>query len=113
MRVTSDLWVSSIVRRAFAAGGFAAVARRGAADAGAVFITCRLRGGEIRLLGPAPQTSYGEARPDDRLFAEIARADDEQTIQQRLDRELRFDPDVWVIELEVDDPEGLVSITTP
>ena len=115
MRVTTDLWVSSIVRRAFSSGGFAAVGRRGATEAGAVFITLRDRNGELRLLGPAPQTSYDKAQPDERLFVEIARSIDEEDIQKRLDRELRFDSDVWVVELEVDEAalENLVPVTTP
>ncbi|KAB2862521.1 MAG: DUF1491 family protein, partial [Bauldia sp.] len=43
MRVTTDFWISSVVRRAFAEGGFAAVERRGAAEAGAVMIRRRDR----------------------------------------------------------------------
>lgn len=115
MRVTTDFWVSSIVRRAYAAGGFAAVARRGASEAGAVMITQRDRTGEMRLYGPAPQTSYDDARPDERLFAELLRADGENQIRDRIERELRFDPDLWIVELEVNDAlfAELVSVTTP
>lgn len=115
MRVTTDFWVSSIVRRAFSAGGFAAITRRGASEAGAVMVTRRDRLGEIGLYGPAPQTSYDEARPDDRLFSELLRTSDEEAVRQRIDRELRFDPDIWVVELEVDEPlfAELVRVTTP
>lgn len=115
MRVTTDFWVSSTVRRAFSAGGFAAVARRGASEAGAVMILRRDRFGEIRLHAPAPQASYGEARPDDRLFTEILRTDDEEAVRQRIEREARFDPDLWVVELEVDEAlfAELVKLTTP
>ena len=115
MRVTTDLWVSSIVRRAFAGGGFAAIARRGASEAGAVMIVRRDRLGEVRLYAPAPQTSYDEARPDDRLFTEVARTTDDEEIAGRIEREARFDPDLWVVELEVGEevfPE-LVPLTTP
>jgi hypothetical protein len=103
MRVTTELWVSALVRRIFAAGGFAAVARRGEAEAGAVFVATRNRLGETRLYGPAPQTAYDAARPDDRRFAEILTVTDEDAMQARLDRELRFDPDIWVVEIEVPD----------
>ncbi|MEP2580565.1 MAG: DUF1491 family protein, partial [Roseibium sp.] len=38
MRVTSEFFVSALVRRVFGEGGFAAVSRRGAPEAGAVFV---------------------------------------------------------------------------
>ncbi|MET0943059.1 MAG: DUF1491 family protein, partial [Mesorhizobium sp.] len=43
MRVTSELWVSALTRRVFSGGGFAAILKRGAAEAGAVFILSRNR----------------------------------------------------------------------
>ncbi|EHK53596.1 DUF1491 family protein, partial [Allomesorhizobium alhagi] len=55
MRVTTDLFVSALVRRIFAAGGFAAVVKRGATEAGAVFVIARGRLGDASLYGPAPQ----------------------------------------------------------
>lgn len=115
MRVTTDFWVSSVLRRAFALGGFAAVERRGAAEAGAVLIALRGRLGETRLYSPAPQASYDEARPGERLFAEMLHSKDEDEIRQRIERELRFDPDLWVVELELeeDDFGQLVTVTTP
>lgn len=115
MRVTTDLWVSAIMRRAFAGGGFAAVERRGAAEAGAVMILRRDRLGQTRLYAPAPQASYDDARPSERLFAEIMNSGDDQEVTARIERELRFDPDLWVVELEVADKAfaELVPVTTP
>ena len=115
MRVTTDLWVSSVLRRAFSAGGFAAVARRGAAEAGAVLLLRRDRLGTIALYAPAPQTSYDEARPQERLFTEVLNGADEEAAAGRIARETRFDPDLWIVELEVDDAlfGELVAVTTP
>lgn len=45
MRVTTDLWVSAMVRRVFSSSGFAAVIQRGATEAGAVFVLTRDRFG--------------------------------------------------------------------
>lgn len=114
MRVTTELWASSIIRRAFSAGGFAAVARRGAAEAGAAMIVLRGRSGEARLFAPAPQTSYDEGRPEERRFVEVP-AGSEEEVQARIGRELRFDPDLWVVDLEVDAElfSQLVPVTTP
>lgn len=100
MRVTTDLWVSALVRRVFGSAGFAAVIQRGATEAGAVFVLTRDRFGEVTLFGPAPQTSYDEARPDERLFGELEKTADEVVVNARLERERKFDPDIWVVEIE-------------
>ncbi|TPI58155.1 DUF1491 family protein [Mesorhizobium sp. B3-1-3] len=100
MRVTADLWVSALVRRVFGAGGFAAIVKRGATEAGAVFVLSRGRMGEVALYGPAPQTSYHSAKPDERFFAMLGASDDGSAFDARLEREKKFDPDIWVVEIE-------------
>lgn len=115
MRVTADLWVSALVRRVFSAGGFAAIAKRGATEAGAIFILVRGRLGETRLFGPAPQTSYDSAKPDERLFTPVETGEGEQAVDARLERETRFDPDIWVVEIETgaNPIEELIFVRTP
>jgi hypothetical protein len=100
MRLTTDFFVAALVRRVFGSGGFAAVARRGAGEAGAVFVLCRSRLGQSTLFGPAPQTSYDSARPDERLFMALDAGEDAAAIEKRLESEQRFDPDIWVVEIE-------------
>ena len=100
MRVTTDLWVSALLRRVFGAGGFAAIAKRGAAEAGAVFLIVRGRLGEASLYGPAPQTSYDSARPDERMFLQLDIGEGQDAVDSRLQKEGRFDPDIWVVEIE-------------
>ncbi|ANT50680.1 DUF1491 family protein [Mesorhizobium amorphae] len=114
MRVTTDLWVSALLRRVFAAGGFAAVVKRGAAEAGAVFVFARSRLGEVALFGPAPQTSYDSAKPDDRFFTLLGSGDDAAMLDARLEREKKFDPDIWVVEIEAGavPVEELLSVKT-
>lgn len=115
MRVTTDLWVSALVRRVFSAGGYAAVMRRGASEAGAVFILVRGRDGLSGLYGPAAQTSYEAARPEERLFSVLQDAVDDAAVAARLERESRFDPDLWVVELEIGagEAERFFALTTP
>ncbi|MGV3553161.1 DUF1491 family protein [Rhizobium sp.] len=111
MRVVTDLFVSALVRRVFAAGGFAAVERKGAAEAGAVFIRQRFRDGLETLYGPAPQSLFGEGDQDRRfeIRAERCQATECEAI---IAREARFDPDLWLVELEADDVTGLITIAT-
>lgn len=100
MRVTTDFWVSALIRRVFGSTGFAAIIQRGATEAGAVFVLTRNRFGEVTLYGPAPQTSYDDARPDRRLFSNLDAMLDEEAVTKRLEREKKFDPDIWVVEIE-------------
>jgi hypothetical protein len=112
MRVITELFVSALVRRVFNAGGFAAIERHGAREAGAVFIRQRFRDGLETLYGPAPQSFFGEG-DDDRRFeirAEHCEAPDCDGI---IAREMRFDPDLWVVELDLDDLSDLIAVASP
>jgi hypothetical protein len=107
MRLTSEMFAAYVVRRVFSDGGFAAVVRRGADAAGAVFVVLRDREGAIRLLGPAPQSMVDE-KGDRRFVAESVA--DEAALETRFAREARFDPDFWVVELETDRPDRYLTI---
>ena len=114
MRLTSDFWVSALTRRVFDRGGFAAVVRRGATEAGAIFLIVRERTGTVTLFGPAPQTSYDDTKPQERVFTQVLSTEDDSLVADRIARESRFDPDLWLVELETDiDVEDLISLTKP
>lgn len=100
MRLTSDFWVAALTRRVFSAGDFAAVLNKGAMEAGAVHILVRDRLGNVRLYRPAPQTSYDNAKPQDRLFSPAGEMEWD-AIEKWLEKERRFDPDAWIVELEL------------
>lgn len=103
MRLKSAIWVSAYLRRCNIEGAFAAVRRRGAEEAGAVFIKINRLDGSGALYGPAPQSEVDDTRPVDRLFAAILGREApmaEADIEARLSREIRFDPDVWIVEVE-------------
>ena len=115
MRVTTDFWASALVRRVFSDGGFAAIVRRGAFEAGAVFIVTRDRMGHVTLYAPASQAAYDAGRPMDRRFTLVGEGLDQAAVDARIAKEMRFDSDVWVIEIEpgaTSLPE-LVDLTTP
>ena len=103
MRLKSGIWVAAYVRRCHIEGAFAAVRRRGAEEAGAIFIKISRLDGTGTLYGPAPQAVFDEAQPAGRIFTVIlgreAPAPDAD-IEARLVREIRFDPDVWIVEVE-------------
>ena len=100
-RLKSSLWVAAYLRRCQTEGIFGAVRKRGAEDAGAVFVKIGLLDGNAMLYAPAPQTVYDESRPAERLFvATSPQPVAESTVEERLVRELRFDPDAWIVETE-------------
>jgi hypothetical protein len=103
MRLKSGIWVAAYLRRCNVEGVFAAVRRRGAEEAGAIFIKINRLDGTGTLYGPAPQTAFDEARPSDRIFTVFVRREapaTEAEIEARLVKEIRFDPDLWIIEVE-------------
>lgn len=100
VRVTSALWVGAYVRRVHGDGAIAIVARKGAEEAGAIFVVVDRLDGNLDLYGPAPQSEFDEARPTDRLFQRLLSAASREAVNDRLERELRFDPDVWVVDVE-------------
>jgi hypothetical protein len=103
MRLKSGIWVAAYVRRCHIEGAFAAVRRRGAEEAGAVYIKINRLDGTGFLYGPAPQAVFDDANPADRIFTAILSAAapvPEADIEIRLVREIRYDPDIWIVEVE-------------
>src|SRR3981081_2293434 len=102
MRLKSAIWVAAYIRRCHIEGAFAAVRRRGAEEAGAIFVKLNRLHGTAALFAPAPQSVFDEARPTDRIFSRSfgEQPAPEAKVEERLARELRFDPDVWIVEVE-------------
>jgi hypothetical protein len=103
MRLKTGIWVAAYLRRCNVEGAFAAVRRRGAEEAGAVFIIINRLDGTAALYGPAPQSAFDDAQPAERIFVSMMGGDTavpEADIEARLTREIRFDPDVWIVEVE-------------
>ena len=103
MRLKSGIWVAAYLRRCNVEGAFAAVRRHGADEAGAVFILVNRLDGTVTLYGPAPQALFDEAQPSERMFTAMLGGKTpvpEADAEARIAREIKFDPDVWVIEVE-------------
>ena len=101
MRLKSSIWVAAYLRRCQSEGVFGAVRRRGAEEAGAVFVKLALLDGNAVLYAPAPQTAYDDSRPFERVFSPWSpQPVTEAAVEERLAREIRFDPDLWIVEIE-------------
>src|SRR5882672_4483757 len=102
MRLKSGIWVSAYLRRCSVEGAFAAVRRRGAEDAGAVFVKVNRLDGTADLYGPAPQSEFDERRPSERAFSLALKGLPlpEADVEAYLARQIRYDPDLWIVETE-------------
>jgi len=114
MRLKTNIWVAAYLRRCQTAGVFGAVRRRGAEEAGAVFVKVALMDGNAVLYVPAPQAVYDDSRPIDRFFVAISPAPiAEEQVEQRLAKEVRFDPDAWIVETEDKQGRHFLDLARP
>jgi hypothetical protein len=103
VRLRSDIWVAAYLRRCGVEGVSAVLRRRGAAEAGAIFVKVDHLNGSATLYGPAPQSVAAEApRGVDRMFARTHAGPliNSEDAEGRLKREVAFDPDLWIVEVE-------------
>ena len=106
MILSTDIWVSALIRRAELGGGFAAVIRKGDPRAGAVLVkVLDLRERQVRLYAEATRAA------GDRVWMRPAHAEEEQQLDSYIDRAVRIDPDLWVVEIE--DTHGRHFLTEP
>ena len=110
MRVTTEIWVSALCRRATAQGAFAYITHKGAASAGAVFVMTSDMAGCASLYSPALQ-GYYEKGSHDRSFECLFKSVPESEIHAKLESELKFDPDIWIVEIEDKDQRHFIEDT--
>jgi len=97
-RLRSDFWVSAYLRRCGVEGVDAALRKRGASEAGAIFVKVDHLDGTASLYGPAPQLFLDDT--GERLFTPVLQAVTPLDVEERMTRELRFDPDLWLVEVD-------------
>lgn len=96
-RLSTSVLVGALMRRAESQGGFATVLAKGDATAGAVLVILAEKGRKLRILERILQPSGRYAWQDG-----IGQASaNEEEIEKFLTRRRRFDPDIWVLELDI------------
>ena len=104
-RVATSVLVGALVRKAEAEGGFAAVLAKGDATAGAMALILTERGGNPRILERLLQ-------PDGRYAWAPSSGQDIDKVEDVpafVARRTRFDPDLWVLELDVPSRERFAA----
>ncbi len=97
-RVKAGIWVSSALRMADIAGRPGAVLRKGDADSGSILAV--LRGREGLWVRSQARPAEGDAVW---MRAPGVAPVDQDAVDAYVARQLRFDPDLWVVEFEAPD----------
>jgi hypothetical protein len=91
-----------------AQGGFATVLRRGDADRGALLLLISTRGRHFacleRTLSATGSYVWSKVGPEAGALP--------QTVSEWCSKRVRFDEDLWLIELDIADPERFIAETT-
>lgn len=96
----TDLWVAAFVRRHNDLGHLCVISRRGDPIAGQIFLEVDHLSGTMSLFTPAPAAMVPENN-EDRLFQRRFDRVEPLAVRDRILREQDFDPDLWVISLEL------------
>jgi hypothetical protein len=105
-RLPSHLEVGAILRMAEAEGGMGTVLAKGERDAGSVLVVIMRRGENAGLHERMPGLDFA------RRYTLTRKEDpeDKQAFTEYLDRRTRQDPDTWIVEVDVDDPEKFATL---
>jgi len=105
-RLKAGVFVRALIRRAEVAGAAAYVVRKGAEEAGAVLLKLAPLDGSCTVLSQA-RRGEGElvwVKP-------LGDKADEAAASAWFDKQIKFDPDLWIVEIE--DREGRTFVDEP
>ena len=108
-RLPAHLEVAGLIRSVESAGGFATVIRKGEREAGTILILTLGRNFDSALWERMP-------RPDGTRPYSIAKSQDIENpaeFSDYCDRRGRQDPDVWIVEVDVPNPERFIETGEP
>ena len=107
-RLPASLEATAIIRRAQADGGFATLLKRGDADRGALLLIVRGRDGRAacleRVLSMDGDYRWQRSGPGESAG--------EPELAEFLAKRGRVDEDLWIIELDIAQPERFIAETT-
>ncbi len=105
IRLKTAIYVQALIRRCEAAGASAFLIRHGAEEAGAILIKVNRLDGTCLVLS---QARRGEEAV---WLRPLGDSSDEARAAEYFARQLRIDPDLWIVEIE--DRQGRSFVTEP
>lgn len=106
-RLKAGIFVRALIRRAEVAGASAYVLHKGAEEAGAVVLKLAPLDGTCTVLSQARRGVEGELV----WVTPLGERVDEPAAAAWFDKQLKFDPDLWIVEIE--DREGRSFVDEP
>ena len=101
-RLPTHLEVGAMLRLAETLGGSGMVLSKGERDAGTILLVTMRRGKDAELFERMPQLDGSRAF----VSTKVQDQDNPLEFSEYLDRRARQDPDIWVVEIDIDDPES-------
>ena len=107
-RLPARLEANAFIRLAQSNGGFATVLKRGDPDRGAILLLVLERGVPLAMIERQMTADF------DYRWTIAARGDalDRDKFHESIENRARFDPDFWLIELDIPDAERFIAETT-
>ena len=104
-RLPARLEATALMRQVQGAGGFATVIKRGDDDRGALILLVAERGQPKVLIERRMGHEF------EYCWTIVAKADEAapKKFRESTDKQVRFDPDCWLIELDIPDAERFVA----
>lgn len=107
-RLSASVEAAGLIRRAESQGGFGTVLRKGDPERGALLLVIRSRDRQIacleRMLSADGSYRWTQAGP--------AEGEPDRKLAEFLKNRIRFDEDLWLIELDIAHPERFIAETT-
>ena len=100
VRLTSAIWFAVFMRCENERGAFVTVAKKGAQQAGAIYVLHDHRDGTNTLYAPAPQALVKPSETSDRCFEIVLAKGSRDDATNYLEKQKNFDPDLWIVETE-------------
>jgi hypothetical protein len=105
-RLKAGIFVRALIRRAEVAGAQAFVVRKGSEEAGVVFLKI------ARLDGTSTVLSQARRGDGELVWVKpLGDAVDDAKAAAYFDKQMKFDPDLWIVEIE--DREGRTFVDEP
>ena len=104
-RLPAHLEVAGLIRIVESKGGFASVLHKGERDAGTILILTIYRGEPVTLYERMPQLDG--SRPF--IAAKQQNHEKPTELSEYVARRASQDPDIWVIEADIADPERFIA----
>ena len=108
-RLPTQLVVGGILRQVSAAGGMGVILAKGDPDGGTYVLLLRDRGDSLKLVERRPSADFSF----EWQVTQDEPSENEGKIYEYCDRRRDQDPDLWIVELQIDNAERFIAELRP